>query len=675
MRKRRCCRFLPIVLAVAVCLGGTLAGWMVTRRASRLDTRGHFDALVTRAVLRVQSSFDETLTILRGMDAFFAASDTVEPLELENYVRHVTRGRRDPTLLKLMYVAAGTTAEGHRIGVGEEARFAKEIPEAFSLSAVSPGARLAPVPASLRSRPDRAEYILTIPVYRNKGIHQTPDGWAAAVVDSENLLVRALGGIPDRARLEVLDPGSSWGTVFAAGRGSEDASLVEELPVRIGGREWWLRMQGGQEFARMVGNETPAYVVQGGIAVTVVVVGVLIAMHRSRETAVALRDATEAAAAAQERFLTTMSHELRTPLTAILGHSELLQEEGLPAAERSLSIRTIRRSGEHLLGMINELLDLSKVRSGRLEIEPRVCDIGAVVQEVVDSLLVSAQAKGLDLHWEDQGGVPPAAVTDPARLRQILLNIVGNGVKFCEEGSVVVRLRGQRNGDATAVSIEVEDTGIGIGADTLERIFEPFLQADSSTSRKYGGTGLGLAISRGLARLLGGDISVRSTPGLGSTFTLTFVAQDAAENSGSVSAAGAPGTHALSGRVLIVDDSEDNRRLQRHWLAAAGADVELAEDGSACLRRLGEERDWSGVILLDMQMPGLDGYATARALREGGFRGPIIAVTANSIAGDRRRCLEAGCDEYLSKPVLREVLVAACASWMTRAPGGQREAA
>jgi PAS domain S-box-containing protein len=426
--------------------------------------------------------------------------------------------------------------------------------------------------------------------------------------------------------------------------------------------------------------------------------GKVISRDRVETELIWAKHQAEAANRAKSEFLANMSHEIRTPMTAILGFSEILLEnaEGGPVQEAAA---IIKRNGQHLLEIINDILDLSKIEAGRLRIERLPCSLPALIDEVISLMRVRAEAKGLTLTAEYAGPIPEHIQTDPTRLRQVLVNLVGNAVKFTETGSVrmVVRHRPE-HAPAPVLEIDVIDTGIGLEAEQLGRLFTPFMQADASTTRKYGGTGLGLAISKRLLGMLGGEISVTSRPGQGSTFTLRLpveypppaVADEslnrvpngprAAERIAitNQTARGALPPRlkqkgALEGcRVLLVEDCPDNQRLIATILRRAGASVELANNGREAIDRLlqdqGAEAEPFGVVLMDMQMPVMDGYQATARLRDAGYSGAIVALTAHAMADDRLRCLSAGCDDYLIKPVQREALVATVAQ---HAAGGR----
>ena len=391
------------------------------------------------------------------------------------------------------------------------------------------------------------------------------------------------------------------------------------------------------------------------------------------------KDRAEAASRAKSQFLANMSHEIRTPLTAILGFAEVVRDGGLPPDEQAEHLRTILDSGRHLRTLIDDILDLAKVESGHMEFEEVPCDPGRVIFEVVSVLRVRAAEKGLSLETRWEGRVPATIRTDPVRFRQLLVNLLGNAIKFTDDGGVRVVARLERSEAGPMLIVEVRDTGMGIAAEDLGRIFSPFEQADGSMTRRAKGTGLGLAISRHIAEGLGGDLAVSSQPGSGSVFrariatgSMEGVAMLDGPRSEAIGDVGHQGSAVdLTGlHVLVVDDGEENRKLIRLVLRRAGAAVTCAADGQECLDRTAEA-DFD-LILLDMQMPVLDGYQTAGRLRQRGFEAPVIALTAHAMRGDDRRCLEAGCSGYLCKPIDIDRLLATVRDAASSAPSEPR---
>jgi|GEM_PF-5606454 len=382
--------------------------------------------------------------------------------------------------------------------------------------------------------------------------------------------------------------------------------------------------------------------------------------------------AAEASSRAKDGFLAHMSHEIRTPLTAILGFAELLADPGTPRDEVARHARTVHANADHLLDLVNDVLDFSKIEAGRMDAERIVCDPGAIVRGLDVVLGPIARGKGIAFEIRVAPDCPAAAITDPTRLRQILFNLVGNAVKFTSRGGVRVDV-GLREG---RLRFAVSDTGIGMNPDEVGRLFAPFSQADASTTRRFGGTGLGLAISRRLAELLGGAIEVTSKPGEGSCFTLSLPFRACAEPTAAAPQAVIP-VGALSGRVLVVEDSPDIQRLLVHQLRSAGLTVEGADTGRQALGRVDAARADGApfdLVLIDMQMPEMDGLEATRRLRAGGFRAPIVALSARATAEDRGAASLAGCDDYASKPIPRQALLNLVGGWLASGGAGRRAA-
>ncbi|MEX1042503.1 MAG: ATP-binding protein [Pirellulaceae bacterium] len=389
------------------------------------------------------------------------------------------------------------------------------------------------------------------------------------------------------------------------------------------------------------------------------------------------KEHAEAANSAKSEFLANMSHEIRTPLSGILGYAEVLRRGGGTPENRDNYLATIQSSGQHLLTLINDILDLSKIEAGRMQCERIHCSPHAILSDVVSLLRVRAQEKNLRLECVWTTAVPETIVSDPARVRQLLMNLVGNAIKFTEMGGVTLRASIDFDGPEPRFACEIEDTGIGIQSEKMERIFQPFDQADNSITRVYGGTGLGLTICRHIARELGGTITVQSTPGKGSTFRVTL-------RTGSLD--GVPLIEASVSealltskkttrrtarklppmRILLVDDGETNRELISLILRDAGATVVTAENGKQGVE-LEIEQSFD-LILMDMQMPVMDGYTAARTLRLRGCEKPIIALTAHAMRGDRKKCVDAGCTSYLSKPVQIDDLLQAVYQFASELP-------
>jgi len=393
---------------------------------------------------------------------------------------------------------------------------------------------------------------------------------------------------------------------------------------------------------------------------------------RSRNSLSLALEEAQAADRAKSEFLANMSHEIRTPMTAILGYTDLILENSLQGEAATEALATIKRNGEHLVTVINDILDLSRIEAGRLAINSSACSARQMVEEVVQLLRPRADAKGIAIQAKFSDSLPEWIMTDATRLRQILLNLVGNAVKFTERGEVALNCSWSNEPmEGPALRCEICDTGIGLTREQIARLFQPFSQADASTARRYGGTGLGLAISRRLALLLGGDVTVWSEFGRGAMFTVRIAApageapaatdsQAPMQSERSKSATGSPPV--LAGlRILLADDCTDNQRLVSHLLRKAQCEVDIVDNGESAFEQAlaaqerGEAYD---VILMDMQMPLVDGYVATTRLRSWGYRRPIIALTAHSMEPDRQKCLDAGCDDYDTKPIHRQRLFA-----------------
>ncbi|MEO8271972.1 MAG: ATP-binding protein, partial [Aureliella sp.] len=379
-----------------------------------------------------------------------------------------------------------------------------------------------------------------------------------------------------------------------------------------------------------------------------------------------LRESEQAALAANQsksEFLANMSHEIRTPMAAILGYADVLLGHLKDPDNRNCVI-VMKRNGRFLLELINDILDLSRIEAGKMDIEFEPCDLVQLVSDIDSLMFVRAGEKQLDLRAEFLTPVPLTIKTDPIRLRQVLINLVGNAIKFTEKGSVILKV-GMIEGQ---LQFGVSDTGIGMTQEQQDRLFKPFSQGDPSVTRQFGGSGLGLAISRRLTEMLGGQITVQSEEGKGSTFLVTLptgsidgvnlVQPKIQHKPASEETAASP--QSLHCRVLIVDDRRDVRHISQHFLEKAGASVVTGEDGRQGIDLALAARD-SGqpfdVIVMDMQMPNVDGMQATAELRSAGIASPIIALTADAMKGDREKCLNGGCDDYLSKPIDHLALV------------------
>jgi PAS domain S-box-containing protein len=411
---------------------------------------------------------------------------------------------------------------------------------------------------------------------------------------------------------------------------------------------------------------------------------------RTTEELARAKNEAERVSQLKSYFLANMSHEIRTPLGAMLGFAELLREPGLIETERQNYVDILLRNGEQLSIIINDILDLSKVEAGHLVIAPAAMSPRRILAEVIALLRLKAEAKSLALEVSESPSTPQVLHSDPVRFKQILMNLIGNAIKFTNTGGVRVRSYGSEGHEGKRdLVVEIEDTGVGIEPETQGRLFERFTQADSSMTRRYGGTGLGLALSRRLARAMNGDIEiVRSEPGKGTIFKLRLgdfvrpkedfsrsdelrepigfqrmivpvrppTANVGTEELSNEKASRPISPKALAGiRVLVIDDAPDNRQLIERYLMKQGAEIKLASNGNEGLQKALETDP--DLVLMDIQMPEMDGYTATSKLRSAGFKKPIIALTAHAMSEERARCIDAGCSDFLTKPVTSKELV------------------
>lgn len=395
--------------------------------------------------------------------------------------------------------------------------------------------------------------------------------------------------------------------------------------------------------------------------------GVVVDVTAEHDAAEALKASERLANAASEsksEFLANMSHEIRTPMSAILGYADIL-DRSLQNQDDLNCVSIIRNNGKFLLDIINDILDISKVEAGKIEIQRKTFRLDKLVEDIRALMQVRAIEKDLKFSVEVEGLIPQEVKSDSKRLKQILVNLVGNAIKFTDSGSVMLTIKYHRNSRGGRLQFDVVDTGIGMSEDQQQGLFQPFSQGDSSVDRQFGGTGLGLAISQRLAQMLNGEIVLESALGEGSTFTL-FVDAGAADDVATIGTSDLSLKSASSQvkknekirldgfRILVVDDQRDIRYVAQSVIENAGGFVETGENGLEALNSVSlanQNGNPFEVVILDMQMPLMDGYEAARQLRSTGFQKPIIALTAHAMEGDRDACLEAGCTDYLTKPL------------------------
>ena len=438
------------------------------------------------------------------------------------------------------------------------------------------------------------------------------------------------------------------------------------------GEAFMPNMRGGSAYLQ--GSATVLYDSAGNVFGAIESIRDITDRKKVEDNLIKAKEAAEAAARSKSEFLANMSHEIRTPLNAVVGLTGLLLNSDLTPQERDY-VETVRSCGNSLLSVINEILDFSKMEGGKMELESHPFHLRECIYLAADLVKAEAEKKGLAIKFSLDGAIPARFKGDVTRLRQVLVNLLSNAVKFTHDGTIEISatakpikrdssaLAGQPSGESRLYELHfsISDTGIGIPEEKLDRLFQSFSQIDSTTTRKYGGTGLGLAISRRLVQMMGGEIWVVSQPELGSTFHFTILAEEAEERSIPIDScikkekatARQPGHRPL--RILLAEDNCVNQMVAIQMLKRIGYSADVAGNGLEVLQAL--ERQTYDVVLMDVQMPEMDGLEASQEIRRRWPEGPrIIAITAYALEGDRERCLAAGMDDYISKPVVIEEL-------------------
>lgn len=499
--------------------------------------------------------------------------------------------------------------------------------------------------------------------------------------DPDPALLRALGdsvrGVVASTDGIYSDEWGSFVSVYAPilrADGTQEGAIG--VDIRAGE---YLAAQGRRQRAALFGL-IPSFLL--AIAISVAVFRIRRRQFREARDLTEARSVAEAASRAKSDFLAHMSHEIRTPLTAIMGYADLLP--GAPPSRQSEYVGTIRTAGEHLLAVVNDILDVSKVESGRLQVEEIAVELPVLLHDTVSLMALNTRSRGIGLDLELLSPIPRQIMTDPTRLRQILVNLISNASKFTDRGRVTVRVRWSE-GATPSLDVDVADTGIGMTEEQAARLFQPFTQADSSITRSHGGTGLGLVLSRRLAEQLGGGLNLgRTAPGAGTTFCLTVLAppvlgtrmiQPSEVELRSDAVSDLFRDISLDARILVAEDNPVNQVLVQHLLEKAGAVVVVAENGVLALAMLVAAEDRGApfdLLVTDVQMPEMDGYELARTLRDRGSRIPIIALTAHGASDEGGRSEAAGCCAIAAKPINVPVFLALCAEQLRRvgAPAG-----
>lgn len=731
-------RALLLVLPILLAFLGVVGFYAVARdsaaAAQREQVQQEAQALAELLQRRIQLDCEA----LVALEAFFLGSQAVDAEEYRIFCTHVLSGRRTiqglnwvqrvPGAERDAFIAARRAegeadfsirrqlADGSRAPalVADEHRVATYVAP-LDRNAGIVGMDLLQVPFSTRYY-DEAERraaphtsppirllqetgqqqgcVVTRPVWlsgsdRTGRVH----GWAVIALRLEDLVAGALPDFDEQRFSLVLRDADTGVDLVQRSRDGVVylAELAQDLPIAMPGRSWGLHLTPSPAVAGESQHRAWWSLLAGSVVVGVL--GLLLLSTLERNDLIArrvaaktvelaranadlerTRDLADQANRAKSEFLATMSHEIRTPLNGVIGTVDLLTGTNLDARQREW-LSTIKNCGEGLLRLINDILDLSKIEAGQLRLEETPFVLPELAHEAAALFAGKAQSRAVGITCRIDEDLPRRVSGDPARLRQVLMNLIGNAVKFTERGAVLllVEAGGVDSEDRLLVRFTVSDTGIGIAPEAIERLFKPFAQANSSMNRRYGGTGLGLAICRRLVDAMGGQILVTSEPGQGSvfTFTIPLPRNDRTE------VVRDPSTRLfgpISGkRVLLVEDNPVNQRVASAMLEKLGCNCVLAEDGQQALQRLRQEA--FDVVLMDCQMPEMDGYEATRQHRaeEGSVPGrrrlPIIALTANAFQADRRKCLEAGMDDFLAKPVTLEALRRKLGEWVGgRAP-------
>lgn len=634
---------------------------------------------------RAESAINKRIAMTAGLRAFVSSHPEITDVQFSRLgaaLLNEQSGIRSITLQKNNVVTDVYPREGNESTLGMD--FTKHPQQGPAIRKVIESGKpwLA---GPIRLVQGGEAFIHRVPVYvlPKDGQGQGPYwGLVSTLVEKKTLVDEITQAIPGDLRIAIqgLDSADHVGRYFI---GSADIELMNPLMQDVSLPNGVWKISGVPALGWPVSTPITLPLIISGEVTALICALLVFLVIRSR---IKYRNACHEALAAsrsKSEFLANMSHEIRTPMTAILGYTEVLNDTTTNAAARE-AIDVIQRNGSHLLDLINDILDLSKIEACEMTTERIVCSTRDMLRDVEMVMRNRADQKHLQFHLTIDDDVPSTITTDPTRLKQILLNLLSNAIKFTSKG--YVRLKASLKPHAThpVLQLTISDSGIGMTSEQISRLFKPFTQADSSMTRKYGGTGLGLCISKSLTEILGGSIHVESTIGQGSTFRIELDVQHASESDvsgrhhfkpASVTAQSSPSVHAQAPRPKSVDDSEiiekclagyhillaedglDNQRLISYVLRKEGADVRIVSNGQEAVDAVTAEPVAFDLIILDMQMPVLDGYQAATKLRVMGIELPILALTAHAMSGDEQKCLDAGCDAYATKPIQRPQLI------------------